>query len=483
MKRAASPSRAHFASSLLYRKPSASYRGGDTPVQNHSSWRFLHAHASIREWRLLSPSSNVCATLRHGNGSHADWRDSMCHQTHRALFTLRFHWSIQPPGGTDNHLDFKSRRYSNGRTHLQDKATAKHSRQGDNSTHVLNIPTNEQHGDNITQDSSFTKNSALHSQQQQQQQSTAQSIPSPPPIPHHPYLPPSLLPYAHLSRLDKPTGTYLLLHPCLWSTALASPLGFPPDPGLCALFAAGAFVMRGAGCTVNDMWDSDFDSEVERTKDRPLASGAVTHREAAGWVGVQAAVGLGVLVSMPHVEQCFVWGVASLPLVVTYPLMKRYTNYPQLVLGLTFNWGAIMGWVAVRGELDWSVVGPLYLSAVGWTMVYDTLYAHQDRVDDAKLGLKSTALTFGDRTKPILSMFTAATWALWMTAGYNCGYGLPWEAPYYYAGCSVAAAHLLWQVQSADLNDAENLAYRFRSNNLVGWIVFGSCAAGNMMAG
>ena len=296
------------------------------------------------------------------------------------------------------------------------------------------------------------------------------------------YLPESFHPYAHLSRLDKPIGTYLLLHPCLWSTALASPLGTYPDLSLCAMFGIGAFVMRGAGCTINDMWDARYDREVERTKSRPLASGVLNYRQATAWLALQLTAGLGVLVSLPNVEQCFLWGVASLPLVATYPLMKRYTDYPQVVLGMTFNWGAIMGWVAVRGDIDWSVVGPLYASGVAWTLVYDTLYAHQDKKDDAKLGLKSTALTFGENTKPILSVLAATTWAGWMTAGYNCGLGVPWEAPYYYVGCSAAAAHLLWQVQSADLNNSENLAYRFRSNNLVGWTMFGSCTMGNIMA-
>jgi 4-hydroxybenzoate polyprenyltransferase len=238
--------------------------------------------------------------------------------------------------------------------------------------------------------------------------------------------------------------------------------------------------MRGAGCTINDMWDANYDREVERTKSRPLASGALGYKEATVWLGLQLAAGLGVLVSLPNVEECFKWGVASLPLVVTYPLMKRYTNYPQLILGMTFNWGAIMGWVSVRGFVEWSVVGPLYLSGVAWTLVYDTLYAHQDKKDDAKLGLKSTALTFGVNTKPILSALAAVAWVGWMTAGHNCGF--PWDAPYYYVGCSMATAHLLWQVQSADLNNAENLAYRFRSNNLVGWVIFGSSAVGNVMA-
>jgi len=163
--------------------------------------------------------------------------------------------------------------------------------------------------------------------------------------------------------------------------------------------------------------------------------------------------------------------------------MKRYTNYPQLVLGLTFNWGAIMGWVAVHGNnVDWSVVGPLYASGVCWTLIYDTLYAHQDKADDAKLGLKSTALTFGeDGTKPVLTSLTGAAWGCWMLVGHNVGFGDVLDAPLYYGGVSAAATHLLWQVYTADLNNVENLARRFRSNNTVGWMVFASCVGGNLM--
>lgn len=191
-----------------------------------------------------------------------------------------------------------------------------------------------------------------------------------------------------------------------------------------------------------------------------------------------------------------------MPLVVVYPLMKRYTNFPQVVLGMTFNWGAILGWVAVRGggeHIEWTVVGPLYVAGIAWTVVYDTLYAHQDKKDDEKLGLKSTALTFGDSwTKPILTGCTAITWGGWMMAGYNCGFGTEDMVALsalidhnsaitatttaavaaqnaYFVGVSAAATHMLWQIYTADLNDANNLAHRFKSNNLVGWIVFASC--------
>ena len=315
------------------------------------------------------------------------------------------------------------------------------------------------------------------------------------------YIPTSLQPYAHLARLDKPIGTMLLLHPCLWSTTLAyTPISIyeitataaattslPNFISTCTLFAIGSFIMRGAGCTINDMWDSKYDKNVERTKRRPLASGILSYKQAYKFLAIQLSAGLCVLLSLqPHVQECFVWGVSSLPLVIIYPLMKRYTNYPQLVLGLTFNWGCIMGWVAVHGyDINWHVVGPLYGSGVAWTLVYDTLYAHQDKVDDVKLGLKSTALTFGERgTKPILTALTGVAWGGWMMAGYNCGFGEVLDVPYYYMGVSTAGMHLLWQIYTADLNDSKNLAERFRSNNMVGWIVLGSCVVGNVaMAG
>lgn len=139
------------------------------------------------------------------------------------------------------------------------------------------------------------------------------------------------------------------------------------------LVKLGAFVMRGAGCTINDMWDADFDKEVERTQTRPLASGALTKKQATAFLAAQLSAGLGVLVSLPHTWYCFKLGAASLPLVVCYPLMKRYTNWPQLVLGMTFNWGALMGWAATHGALNLNAVLPLYLSGVSWTLVYDTL--------------------------------------------------------------------------------------------------------------
>ena len=167
-----------------------------------------------------------------------------------------------------------------------------------------------------------------------------------------------------------------------------------------------------------------------------------------------------------------------MPLVVVYPLMKRYTNWPQLVLGMTFNWGALMGYAATHGCLDYNVVMPLYASGVTWTLVYDTLYAHQDKVDDAKLGLKSTALYFAENTKPILHGFAIATLLGWSAAGYGAGI----VHPIFYMGASSAYSHLVWQIYTADLDNRENLSYRFQSNNKVGGIMFLSCIAGSMFS-
>lgn len=315
-------------------------------------------------------------------------------------------------------------------------------------------------------------------------------------------LPPNVQVYAQLARFDKPIGTMLLLWPCLWSTALASGstiinssaismaampssstssiLAATGDPKLLALFATGSFLMRGAGCTINDMWDAKFDKKVSRTATRPLASGALSYKQATAFLGLQLTGGLGVLLSMPqeHLEYCFYLGAASLPLVGVYPLMKRYTNWPQLVLGMTFNWGCFMGWAATHGSLELSSILPLYGGGIAWTLVYDTLYAHQDKTDDAKLGLRSTALHFGESTKPILMGFSTLAAGSWMLAGYNLGY----VEPYYYLGCSAAGAHLFWQVATADLNDPKNLADRFKSNTTVGAIIFASCIAGNIGA-
>src|SRR5216683_798768 len=232
-------------------------------------------------------------------------------------------------------------------------------------------------------------------------------------------------PYARLARLDRPIGTWLLLFPGWWGIALA-PAGLTapgwPDPLLLALFALGAVVMRGAGCTLNDIADREFDRQVARTRLRPLPSGRVTVPQAALFMAGQLAIGAGVLLCLNHPSQLL--GIAVLALIASYPFMKRITWWPQLFLGLNFNWGALLGWTAVTGALAWPPV-LLYLGGVFWTIGYDTIYAHQDKEDDARIGVKSSALALGERTRPWLFVFYAAGVALWAAAGHAAGLG-PW---------------------------------------------------------
>lgn len=284
-------------------------------------------------------------------------------------------------------------------------------------------------------------------------------------------LPPGARPYASLARLDRPSGTWLLLLPCWWALALApAPAGLWPDAWLVLLFAVGALVMRGAGCTINDIADREFDAKVARTATRPLPSGAVTLRQAVAFLGLQLAVGLAILLCLNGTA---IWvGAASLALVVAYPFMKRFTYWPQAFLGLTFNWGALLGWAAATGEVGWPALA-LYLAGLNWTLVYDTIYAHQDRADDALIGVKSTALKFGRRTGLWISGFGLLAVALWALAGWLQGAAWPW-----YAGVGLAALHLAWQIATLDIDDPVGCKRRFQSNRWTGLLlVLGALAA------
>lgn len=249
----------------------------------------------------------------------------------------------------------------------------------------------------------------------------------------------AISPYVRLMRMDRPIGTYLLFWPCAWSIALSANAGCWPDLYMLALFASGALIMRGAGCTINDLWDRDIDKKVERTRNRPLASGEVTPFDAIVFLSAQLSLGLLVLLQLNL--ECIMLGACSLGLVVTYPLMKRITYWPQLVLGMAFNWGALLGWCATQGSVDWSACLPLYLSGICWTIIYDTIYAHQDKKDDVQIGVKSTALRFGDNTKIWLSGFTAAMLSGLTASGMACDQTLP-----YYASVGIVGGHLIQQV-------------------------------------
>lgn len=282
-------------------------------------------------------------------------------------------------------------------------------------------------------------------------------------------LPQALRPYARLMRLDRPIGTWLLLLPCWWSIALAAQ-GTWPDLWLMALFGIGALVMRGAGCTFNDWADRDFDGLVERTRQRPIPSGDVTPLQALLFLALLLGVGLLILLQLNPFAVAI--GAASLLLVFPYPYMKRVTGWPQAWLGLTFNWGALLGWAAATGSLSWPAL-LLYAAGPLWTLGYDTIYAHQDKEDDALIGVKSTALTLGDKTKPWLLFFFASAVLLIGLAGYAAGLAWP-----FYPILFAAWLHTLWQVSDLEMDDAADCLAKFKSNRVFGLIVLAAIWAG-----
>jgi 4-hydroxybenzoate polyprenyltransferase len=273
-------------------------------------------------------------------------------------------------------------------------------------------------------------------------------------------------PYLRLSRFDRPIGAWLLLLPCWWSAGLAAIAADARLPNLThvALFFVGAFAMRGAGCTWNDIVDRDLDGRVERTRSRPIPSGQVSVTQAAAFLVAQALVGLIVLLQLNGFA--IAAGIASLAIVAVYPFMKRITHWPQIVLGLAFSWGALMGWAAWFGRLDVPAY-LLYAGAISWVIGYDTIYAHQDREDDAIVGVKSTALLFGPRTKPMLTLFYTAAVILIGAAGYSAGAGVV-----YALGLAAFAAHLAWQVVRLDIADPDVCLAVFKSDRDAGLILF-----------
>ncbi len=289
------------------------------------------------------------------------------------------------------------------------------------------------------------------------------------------WLPEPARPYARLMRLDRPIGTWLLLLPCWWGLAMAStaiPELLEPKDALYlgALFGIGAIVMRGAGCTVNDLWDRDFDKKVARTATRPIASGAISVKQAFVFLAAQLAVGLMILLQLNWT--CFWLGVGVLALVFTYPLFKRFTYWPQAILGLTFNWGALMGWAAVTDGIH---EGALILYAAGflWTLGYDTVYAHQDKEDDALIGIKSSALALGKRTKPFMMVVYPGTLILIFMALQQVS--LP-TAPTFWPLFLMAAGHMAWQIWRVDIDRPSVCMMIFKSNRDFGLAVTAAIA-------
>ncbi len=286
-------------------------------------------------------------------------------------------------------------------------------------------------------------------------------------------VPNALRPYLRLARIDRPIGTWLLLIPCWWGVALATaaaPSWRWPDPVFFALFAVGALVMRGAGCTWNDILDRDIDGRVARTALRPIPSGEISVRKAVVFLFVLLLCGLAVL--LPFNTFTIAVAAASLVLVAIYPVMKRVTYWPQIFLGLAFNWGALVGWAAVTGSL---AAPPLLLYAAGiaWTLGYDTIYAHQDKEDDVLIGVKSTALKLGRHTRPWLWGFYAAAVALLAAAGAAAGLGWP-----YFAMLALAALQLGWQAATVNTDDPANCLAKFHSNRLAGFLILAGMIAG-----
>ncbi len=282
-------------------------------------------------------------------------------------------------------------------------------------------------------------------------------------------------PYLRLSRLDRPIGSWLLLMPCWWSAALAA--GAIGDisrlPLTIALFFVGAFAMRGAGCTWNDITDRDLDALVERTRSRPIPAGQVSVPQALAFLVVQALIGLAVLLQFNRFA--VMTGIASLVIVAVYPFMKRITWWPQIVLGLAFSWGALMGFAVTQERIDVTAL-LLYIGSIAWVIGYDTIYAHQDAEDDALIGIKSTALLFGARTRRALMVFYGLAMALIGGALILAGAGfLAW------IGLAAFAAHLVRQIRRLQISDPALCLRIFKSNRDAGLLLFAGLLADSVM--
>src|SRR5580692_1794423 len=283
-------------------------------------------------------------------------------------------------------------------------------------------------------------------------------------------------PYLRLARFDRPIGSWLLLMPCWWSAALAAGVAGNVSrlPLVIVLFFIGAFVMRGAGCTWNDITDRDLDAKVERTRSRPIPAGQVSVTQALVFLIAQALIGLVVLLQFNRFAVAT--GIASLIIVAIYPFMKRITWWPQIVLGLAFSWGALMGFAATFARIDATAL-VLYAGSIAWVIGYDTIYAHQDAEDDALIGVKSTALLFAARTHQALLVFYALAVGLIGAALTLSGSRFP-----AWVGLAVFAAHLIWQIRRLNIGDPALCLRVFKSNRDAGLLLFAGLLADAVMA-
>jgi 4-hydroxybenzoate polyprenyltransferase len=286
------------------------------------------------------------------------------------------------------------------------------------------------------------------------------------------HLPPAARPFGRLARWDRPIGIWLLLFPCWWSLALAVGRDWVHLLGWMVIFALGAISMRGAGCTWNDILDRKIDAGVERTRGRPLPAGEVTLRGAIVWMVLQALIGAVILFKFNKVAVGV--GLGSLAVVAIYPLMKRITSWPQLVLGFAFNWGALLGYAAVTGTLSWATVA-LYLGGVAWTLVYDTIYAMQDQRDDAIVGVRSTARRFQDAPRRWLTLFAVLALTLWTGTGLLAPLGAA-----YFALLALVALHFAWQIATLKPQNQPDCLFKFKANAWLGWLMLAAIVAGHL---
>jgi 4-hydroxybenzoate polyprenyltransferase len=285
------------------------------------------------------------------------------------------------------------------------------------------------------------------------------------------YLPPWARPYGRLARWDRPIGSWLLLLPCWWSLALGAAPDWLRLAGWMALFALGAVAMRGAGCTWNDIVDRKVDAQVERTRSRPLPSGEVSLRNALIWMVLQSLVGAIILFKFNKFAGAV--ALASLVLVAIYPTMKRFTYWPQVVLGLAFNWGALVGYAVVTGTLSWATLA-LYAGGVAWTLVYDTIYAMQDQRDDAIIGVRSTARRFAEAPRRWLTLFALLALAAWALAGHLAGLDVA-----YFALLLGVALHFAWQIILLKPHDPADCLKKFKANAWLGLLLVVAIIAGH----
>lgn len=274
-----------------------------------------------------------------------------------------------------------------------------------------------------------------------------------------------------IMRLHRPVGIWLLMLPCWFGLAYVSS-GFP-DPWYLMLFALGATVMRGAGCVYNDIVDRDLDAQVERTKTRPIARGDLTIPHAIIFIIILSMLGGIILYQFP--SKAILIGVFSVILLLSYPWMKRITYWPQAFLGITFNWGVWVAWGTQDQNLGFGILC-LYLGSILWTIGYDTIYAHQDREDDLLVGMKSSAIKFGEKTKPALAVLYGGAVILWLTSGWLAGLHR-----WFYAGLVAIVIHFAWQILTLNINDGPNCAQRFLSNAHVGLILFIAIVLGRIL--